>query len=159
MKTQRKNRVFGVLLVLAIAICVFATMTPIALADEPPVAELYEEGEVPQEAIAEQSSEIAEEPAPVLYNDETGPETISEEFLELMPVAIDEPQPELYEEEAELDAIAADEPQPELVAEQEQTAKNALPTWSWVVIIGGSIVVLALIAAAVVNGKRKKATN
>ena len=78
MRTQTKNKLVGILLILVLTACVFLTMTPIAHAEEPPVPELYEEGDAPVEAIPE-------------------------ELPEVMPVSADELVPTLYDEELEID--------------------------------------------------------
>lgn len=87
MRTQTKNGLFGILMVLILTACVLLTMTPIALADEPPVPELYEDAEDSQELEIMPVSE--EDLVPTLYDEE----------LEVMPVTVDEPQPELISQQ------------------------------------------------------------
>ena len=152
MRTQTKNKLVGILLILVLTACVFLTMTPIAHAEEPPIPELYEEGGVPEEATSEELPEVmpvsADEQVPTLYEDE----------LEIVPIAIDEPVPELISEDAPVpELVSEDAPVPVQIAEQPQAASKTLPTWSWIVIIAASATALSLIAVGIVNGKRKKA--
>ena len=86
MRTQTKNRLFGILLVLILTACVLLTMTPVALADEPQ-PELYEDADETQELEIMPVSE--EDLVPTLYDD----------ALEVMPVTADEPQPELISQQ------------------------------------------------------------
>ena len=72
-----KSKMFGVLVVLALIMCVFATMTPVALADEPPMPGLYDELNVPEDAMADQPPE---------------PEQISEDTPEAVAISEDAPQ-------------------------------------------------------------------
>lgn len=142
MRTQTKNRLFGILMIAILTACVFLTMTPIAMADEPPVPELYDEGDVPEEAGSEELPQVmpiaADDEVPTLYEDE----------LEIMPIAAEDPQPELISEDA---------PQPVLISEQPQAVAKTLPTWSWIVIIAASASASALAAAVIIKGKNKKA--
>ena len=149
MRTQSKNRLFGILIALVLVACVFLTLTPIALADEPAPEAISEEMPLPvlydDEAEPEAISE--EVPKPVLYDEQAEPEAISDEAAE----------PVLYDEQAEVEAISIDEPQPELISEQ-PTAK-AMPTWGWVMIMVGIAALSALITFVIVTRKRKKATS
>jgi len=153
MRTQSKNKLFGILIALVLVASVFLTLTPIALADEPPAEVMPISEEVPVPVLYDESAEpeaISEElPEPVLYDEQAEPEAISEEL----------PEPVLYEEELEAQPIAVDEPQPELISEQEQAEAKPLPTWGWVMIMFGIAALSALVTFSVVSRKRKKATS
>ncbi len=130
MRTQSKNRLFGILIALVLIACVFLTMTPIALADEP------------QPEVVPIS-----EPIPVLYDDEAEPE--------VMPIS--EPIPVLYDDELEVEAISVDEPEPVLISEQPTAQVKSLPTWGWVMIMVGIAVLSALVTFIIFKHKSKKA--
>lgn len=142
MRTQTKNKIVGILLIPVLTACVFLTMIPIAQAEEPPVPQLYEEGDVTEEATSELPSEV------VPISAEEQATTQHEEELEIVPIAADEPVPVL---------ISEDEPQPVLIAQPPQAASKALSTWGWIIIIAAGASVVVLIAVGVVTGKRKKA--
>ncbi|MBT3318604.1 MAG: hypothetical protein HN948_10070 [Clostridia bacterium] len=152
MRTQTKNKLFGILMVLVLTACVFLTLTPIALAGEPPVPELYEDGEVLEGAPEEPQPEImpisAEDPQPELYEEE------ADESLEVMPAEEDDQVPTLYDDAPVPELISEEEPLPVLITEQPTSASKIMPTWSWVVIALAAVAIAALI----IIGVRKRAS-